>query len=252
MLKSKNIHNKYKNIRIINNSSDENNDLNENNSSDKDSSLDKDIGLDEDNSLDEDIKFFFNNIYSNKFIQKININTDFQDDCIGPCFPKNTYIYNPISLKFDKFNNKNMCAIKPINNGSEIINFKECNYDKNKNIIDYDIFDHNIFSLQIARNDNYFLKEIYNLNNINDIYYFIENDIDNLPVLTQKRILNCVFNIYINDNNFPNVIFINAIKKILFIFYNINIDNDKVYNNIIKNKKLLSNDIFMFIYNNIK
>ena len=44
MLKSKNIHNKYKNIRIINNSSDENNDLNENNSSDKDSSLDKDKG----------------------------------------------------------------------------------------------------------------------------------------------------------------------------------------------------------------
>ena len=75
---------------------------------------------------------------------------------------------------------------------------------------------------------------------------------NNLPVLTQKRILNCVFNVYINDNNFPNVIFINAVKQILLNFYNVNINNNKIYNSIIKNKKLLSNDIFMFIYNNIK
>ena len=207
---------------------------------------------DNDNDKDDNFKFFINKINNNFFVSNKS-NFDYSNnECIGPCFPKNNYIYNPISLVIDKTNDS-MCPVKPFtNSNNERINFKECNYRGDKSYLNFDVLDHNNPFLLIARNDNLFLKEIYNINDINQAYDFINNEFNNLNIYTQKRIINAIFNSYIRDELFPNNTFINYTKKILSSLYKTNVSFDKIYKNIvkIKNKDIIQiDDIFSYFFN---
>ena len=199
-------------------------------------------------------KFFINNVISNFFVIKKNIPDLYKDtegDCIGPCFPKDNFVYNPINFVLKK-SQKNICPIKPYQDSNENINFKECTYNGDKNYLNFDVLNNNNPYLLISKNDNYFLKEIYNLNNINQVYDFINNELNNLPIYSQKRIINAIFNAYIRDELFPNNFYVNYVKNLLSSIYNIKLSSDKILNNIlkIKNKEIIQiDDIFNFLFN---
>ena len=85
----------------------------------------------------------------------------------------------------------------------------------------YKIFDDNKF----------FLDKIYGIKTFEDVVNYINNN--NLPIVTQNRILEYSFNVFINDNNFPNEEYINMVKKC----------HIKIYDTEFKNKEL--RDIIM-------
>ena len=209
----------------------------------------------ENDSKNEDLiynkKFFINNIISNFFVIKKNI-PESQKDCIGPCYPKNNFIYNPITFQLKKSDESN-CPIKPYNDSNnEKINFKECNYKGDKDYLYFDVLNNNNPYLIISKNDDYFLKEIYNLNDLNQVYDFINNELNNLPIYSQKRIINAIFNTYIRDDLFPNNFYVNYIKNILLSIYQIKLSSEKILKNIIKikNQDVIDiEDIFQFLFN---
>lgn len=200
---------------------------------------------------DDNFKFFINNITSNFFVVNKEVNIE-NNDCIGPCFPKNSYVYNPINLML-QFSDKDICPVKPYKDSENKKNsFKDCKYKGDKEYLNFNPLDNNNPYLLIAKNDDFFLKEIYNLNDINQVYDFINNQLNNLPIYTQKRILNAIFNSYIRDDLFPNNNYINSLKKILSSIYKINISFDKIYKNIIKFKNsdiIDTDDILSFLFN---
>lgn len=152
-------------------------------------------------------------------------------ECIGPCYPPNTYFYNPSNLALIS-NPYPSCPIKEqkiINpDGSEHKKLSaECNEeDINKGEIYFDIFSDNI---QIAMSSSDFLSEIYNLLTITDTVRFMTNEFDNLPIYSQRRILEAIYSTYYKYIEFPKLLFV---KKLLYILKNIykitNLNEDKI------------------------
>ena len=146
-------------------------------------------------------------------------------NCIGPCYPANTIYYNPISLTPIK-STFPTCPIKKTISSQDsgekkIIYAKEC---KKSDITDeykyFDIFDD---SVQIANSSDNFLKQIYEINNIQEVIYFLNNSIDVLPIYTQKRILKAIHEVYYKYIEFPKLFFADKILKILNEVYKINL-----------------------------
>lgn len=146
-------------------------------------------------------------------------------DCIGPCYPANTIYYNPISLTPIK-STFPTCPIKKTislqDSGEKtIIYANEC---KKSDITDeykyFDIFDD---SVQIANSSDNFLKQIYEINNIQEVVYFLNSSIDVLPIYTQKRILKAIHDVYYKYIEFPKLFFADKIFKILNEVYKINL-----------------------------
>jgi hypothetical protein len=198
---------------------------------------------------------FANNVISDTYAFK-NVDIDIMNlysvnnnKCLGPCYPSK-YIYkHPIILKEIIDMNKNTC---PIKNEQKMVK-DECNvitkdYDK------YNPYETNYINYSIAYNDDAYLKQIYNINNIADVKKFLELNIETLPLLSQKRILNCIYNAYLHDELFPNKIYINLIRKILKKIFELDISSTKIYKQIMKNKKKCVDikdtfDIFLFLFN---
>jgi hypothetical protein len=148
---------------------------------------------------------------------------------------------------------KNTCPIK----FEEKINKDECaivtkDYDK------YNPYETDYINYSIAFNDDAYLKQIYNINNITDVKNYLQFNIETLPLLSQKRILNCIYNAYLNNDLFPNKIYINLVKNILKKIFEIEIPSTKIYKQIMKNKNNNKNksdeikdtfDIFLFLFN---
>lgn len=141
-------------------------------------------------------------------------------ECIGPCYPPDTFFYNPLNLGLFK-NPYPSCPIREqkISNsdGSTYKKYSaECYKDDiNSGYLYFDIFSDNI---QIATNSDNFLSEIYYLNNISDIVRFISNEFDILPIYTQRRLLEAIYSTYYNYVEFPKLLFA---KKLLFVLKNI-------------------------------
>ena len=176
--------------------------------------------------------------------------------CIGPCFPLDTYFYNPIN--FDAYYSKEH-SYCPINK----------TYDKNKNKFIYtdkcdisnispDYKNYDILGevFKFAITDNIFLAEIYGIQNVLDANNFITNDLETLPLITQERIINCIFNVYSKYLNFSINEFIIRLNYILENLYNIKISDEKLYKKIIEIKNnSKSINIFEYIkkkYNKIQ
>lgn len=170
-------------------------------------------------------------------------------ECIGPCYPPNTFYYNPINLSLIK-NPYPSCPIKERtiknNDGTTYKKYSgECNEDDiNKQNKYFDIFSDYI---QIATNSKNFLSDIYNLNNISDIIHFISNEYDNIPIYSQRRLLNAIFYTYYNYIEFPKLLFV---KKLLIVLKNIykitNLNEDKIFEKL--NNSTNTEDLYSLFY----
>lgn len=191
-------------------------------------------------------KFYHNdvdfNINNNKIIKN---NIEFPQGktykCIGPCFPANTLYYHPFTLQAMK-SKKNTCPIKE----QQIKNKKKlrdtCELDENYDYENYDVFSDVV---QIAISEKKFLEQIYNIKNIYDAELFISNDVKELPNITQRRILNCIYIVYRDNDNFPNQNYLKLIKEHIKKTHDLKIKRKKLLTIIMDNKyKQLWKNIF--------
>lgn len=157
-----------------------------------------------------------------------------QFKCIGPCYPANTLYYNPISLQAIK-SKKDSCPIYPnLNEGTGKVKIKDkCILNKNYNYENYDIFDDVV---QVATTDNTFLEQIYNIKNIYDVELFLENDIKQLPNLSQKRIMNSIYKVYRDNDSFPSNNFVFLAKNFIKKNYDVKIKSKMLLGKIMDNK----------------
>lgn len=172
-------------------------------------------------------------------------------ECIGPCYPPNTYYYNPSNLGIIK-NPYPSCPIKQ----REIIDPDGFTYKKysaecdekdiNNGELYFDFFSDNI---QIATSSSNFLSEIYNLSNISDTVRFLTNEFDNLPIYTQRRLLEAIYSTYYKYNEFPKLLFV---EKLLFILKNIyritNLSKDKIMHKLNEIEFVNSEDLYTHFY----
>lgn len=161
--------------------------------------------------------------------------------CISPCYPADTLYYHPLTLQGIK-NNFDSCSTRLNNIDNEIISYDKCKINPNFDFDNYDMFA-DIF--QVATTDDDFLKQIYNIKNIYDVELFLENNINQLPLFSQIRILKCIFHVYRDNDAFPSKNFIENTKKILKNKYNKKMKSDKILNKILSDKHLTNvNNLF--------
>jgi len=174
----------------------------------------------------------------NNSILNKNINSN-TDHCITPCYQKNTIFYSPFTY-LPNIHNKNTCIT--LNNY-----LKDCNMEDNiNNFNNYNILSNVSFYIN---NSNTFLSYFYNINNVNDLPVFMNDTIENLPIYTQKRLLQYIFENYKNNVNFPIHIFVTKIINLFYKIYNVKLDLHKItkkINNLIVNN---NNDIFIYLSN---
>jgi hypothetical protein len=118
-----------------------------------------------------------------------------------------------------------------------------------ENNIDYENYDMFVDIIQIATSYDNFLKQIYELTNLEEIEIFLKNNINELPILSQQRILNAIYHVYKDNNLFPSTNFVSTLKNILNKNYNIKIKSKKIINRIMKNKyKENWNNIIIYFF----
>lgn len=171
-------------------------------------------------------------------------------DCIGPCYPSNTFYYNPLDLSIIS-NSYPSCPIKPTNvtSNGKIVKKKsdKCfENDINKGNLYFDIFSDYI---QIATSPCNFLSQIYNLNNISDIVNFLSNDFDTLPIYSQRRLLGAIYDVYYKYVEFPKLLFS---KKLLFVLTHIykitDLDEKKIKSKLDNLDKTNYSDLYSIFY----
>jgi hypothetical protein len=174
------------------------------------------------------------NINQNKIISKNGY------ECLTPCVKPNTLFYNPITLQaiIEDFP---ACPIYRKNkhdpdNKDQILVHDRCNLNDNSkiNYKKQNIFDDNIYFCSSSKE---FLIEIYNINNIIDIINFLNDNLNELPDYTQKRLLNYIYDVYILNDDFPYELFSQKIIDVFNKIYKIKLDLHKIIKKI-KNNKL--------------
>lgn len=191
-------------------------------------------------------KYYIDENYSNNKIKSIE-----GYDCIGPCYPPNTFFYNPSNLGLI-INPYPSCPIKEkkiINDDNTIqkkMSAKCKEEDINKGHTYFDIFSD---TTQIATTPYNFLSEIYNLSNLFDIVHFLSNDFDILPIYTKRRLLEAIYSTYYKYIEFPKLLFA---KKILVVLENIykikDLNTDKILIKLNNKELIKSADLYSFFY----
>ena len=236
-------HINYKNNLKDKNSKDNNskdNNLKDNNSKDKkikDSNL-KDKKIKDSNLKNSNLKDKNNVIF---YKSKKNI------QCIGPCYPPNYLYIDPFTFK-DIYENDYTCPFGYCKDDEEcdidICDEKQCT----DNYLNFNINDTYFY---IASTNELFL-EIFNITKYTDIILFIENEYDSLPLYTQKRIINTIFNVYKNNNKLLSTFYIKSVLNIYNNLYktevNYNIINKYLSKLSKKNKEI---DIFIYLHTKI-
>ena len=189
--------------------------------------------------------FFFKNIFSLKYNNEVDETIYYDEECISKCYPKNELFYGIMDGYPLIFNNEKCSILSKTKEGEITKDCKSNNFTEN--------IDENDNLLNILINNSYsYLNNVYNLKTYDDILNFLEINIKELPLLTQKRILNCIYCAYINYSEFPNKKYVFKVKNILNLIFNLKINSKKIYNKIIKlknnNKYKENNDIFQYLY----
>ncbi len=194
-------------------------------------------------------KYFFDKIFNLKYNKDVDETIYYDEECISKCYPKNTLFYDTMDGKPYLFN-KDKCTI--LINTKEGETTKDC---KTNNFVNNINDEDNLLNILIYNSYSY-LNNIYNLKTYDDVLYFLEINIKELPIFSQKRILNCIYLAYINYSEFPNKKYVFKVKKILNLVYDLKIHSNKIYNKIIKlknnNKYKENNDIFQYLYSKFK
>jgi hypothetical protein len=165
--------------------------------------------------------------------------------CIGPCYsPKTTY-YHPLYFDVIYDLNDYTCPIRrTIKEGKEILNDfcdpKQVTYDPNT----FDMFEDIV---QIANTPKLFLEQIYKIDDLQDCIKYLNDNFDNIPIYSQKRMINAIVEAWGKNINFPLDIVSHKIKFILHKIYHIDLTTDKISKKIINiiNKQNY-NDIFIY------
>ena len=152
--------------------------------------------------------------------------------CIGPCYPPNMLYYNPLSLQAIK-NKYSTCPIYPQKIGDKLKIKDKCILNENYDYDGYDMFSDVV---HVATSDNIFLEQIYNIKTINEVELFLENNINQLPNLSKKRIVNSIYMVYRDNDLFPSESFILQVKNLLKLYYNIDMKTSKIIDKIMNNK----------------
>jgi hypothetical protein len=152
--------------------------------------------------------------------------------CIGPCYPANMLYYHPLTLQAIKSKHSS-CPIEVQKIGNKVKIRDECTLNENYDYESYDMFSDVV---QVATSDNIFLEQIYDIKNIYDVELFLENNIKQLPNLSQKRILNSIYRVYRDNDSFPNNNFISLVKNLLNYYYGIDMKSKKIISKIMDNK----------------
>jgi hypothetical protein len=168
--------------------------------------------------------------------------------CIAPCIDKNTLYYHPITFQAIQKSYPS-CPIYDMHaHKDQVLYYDKCNIKDNNNIKNkkYNIFD-NDNDIEFAITPNNFLIEVYDIKNIIDVINFLNNNIHDLPIYTQKRLLNYIYDIYNTYDDFPFDLFIQITIDIFDKIYKIKLNIIKINKKIktIKNK----NNIFEYLLN---
>lgn len=180
------------------------------------------------------------NIYKNTYKYPKSIDNH---NCLGPCYPPNTVFYHPLYLTPKIFNDYVCPIYKTVNKDNKSVVVDKC-YEKDltTNYKNYELFEDIV---QIANTPESFLEQIYNIVSIQDIIRFLNNSIDELPIYTQKRILDSIYSSFITNDDFPKELFSEKVQNVLKNIYNINISVDKINNKIFSNKNI--DNIFLYL-----
>jgi hypothetical protein len=164
--------------------------------------------------------------------------------CIGPCYPAETLFYHPMYLRAFKNEKDPTCPVIRYydEKEKEYERIDKCKpEDITKQYEKFEIFE-DVF--QIAINDELFLSQIYNINNLNSATEYLNETLEILPVFTQKRLLNAIYTVWSDNKNFPVQIFCERAQYVLKEIYKIDVPIEKIKNKIIDSKKY--NDIFLY------
>jgi hypothetical protein len=167
--------------------------------------------------------------------------------CIGPCYPAYTLYYHPLTLQGIE-NKYDSCPIE-----DEIVNNKVKRSDKCVLNKDYDFDSYDVFAdvIQVATSNDVFLQQIYNIKNIYDCELFLDNNIKQLPNLSQKRILNSIYQVYRDNDSFPSNNYLDLVKKLIKTLYSVKIKSKTIITKIMDNKhKKRWTDIFNYLIEN--
>ncbi len=176
------------------------------------------------------------NVLNIQNINKKNITNIPDEECIGPCYPPehlnyHPYYYFPVKSKLKK------CSTQKGTIECDKItpNYKEFNIFKTTGYVGTD--------------PDFFLLELYDINNTKKIVKFLEHEFDKFPFLTCKRLLTVIFNKFGKNNDFPLSLFSDKFKTIFKKYYKINkkLDYfDNIKNIIFSNPDIT--DIFIFFH----
>lgn len=162
------------------------------------------------------------------------------NDCLAPCYPPNTIYTHPIYFTPVIFNNITCPILEKKNADGDLIRIDICDKDDlNDDYINFDIFEP---ILHIANTSKSFLEQIYNIFTIQDVNKYLEDSIDELPIYTQKRLLNTIYLVYESNISFPKDLFVEKVHNILKKIYKINLPTEKIYRKIYSDKNI--QDIF--------
>ena len=144
-------------------------------------------------------------------------------DCLGPCYPPNTIYYHPIYFTPQIFNDFTCPITRILDKNKDIDRCKE--EDVSNDYKDFDIFEPIV---HIANTPKTFLEQIYNINIIQDVIQFLEDSIDELPIYSQKRLLESIYETYIDNSSFPKELFSEKVHNVFKKIYKINLPIDKI------------------------
>lgn len=163
-------------------------------------------------------------------------------DCLGPCYPPNTIYYHPIYFNPQVYDEVTCPIKRDVNRDIDIDRCKE--EDVTNDYKDFDIFEPIV---HIANTPKTFLEQIYNINIIQDVQQFLEDSIDELPIYSQKRLLECIYETYKDNSSFPKELFAEKVENVLKKMYKINLPIDKISSKLYSDKKY--DNIFEYFFN---
>jgi hypothetical protein len=137
------------------------------------------------------------------------------NQCISSCFPPRTDTVHPITLENITNTKFPFCAVTPHEKNGEKVVIEECNV---KDIEENNNDNLNILYPIISFNYKDFLKTYYQINSINDFYFWLKNN-KSTPIFTKLRLFDCIINVFGKDIVLVEPIFVETIIDIIKKFW---------------------------------
>lgn len=114
-----------------------------------------------------------------------------KQQCIGPCFPANTILINPLTLVMGSANNP-ACSVLPWNDNGQIEHFDKCDNPIDKKQAKE--FSLNYVVPVVHFSCEYFLKTYYDIFSFEEAMDWLSNNND--PINTKLRVMDCSWKLF--------------------------------------------------------